>query len=326
MTQTNPEKKERERHKPKIYMNIGLPGSGKTTESRKMMNHDSNIMRINRDDIRAMCMNHWKGKKEEYVTLLEQEAIKLAVKERYSVIIDDTNLNPNTRKKWENLALELKVPFVEKSYLEVSLQDCIERDDNRDKKVGRVVIENMALRYNLIPKPDKPIVIFDIDGTLADLSHRQGYLKVCKVCKKLEKYHIEKIEGACGTYTPSRKDHISFYNLVHEDKPIWTVIDWINACSEDYYPICVSGRPMNLTGESTHWWLSMYHVNYHHLFMRESGDFRQDTIVKQEILDKILKWVPKDQILFTVDDRPSIVEMWKKNGIRCYDVGKGIEF
>ena len=49
------------------------------------------------------------------------------------------------------------------------------------------------------------------------------------------------------------------------------------------------------------------------------GPRRPDTETKTEIVRDLLRHVPKEKILFAVDDRPSVVEeVWRKNGIRVF--------
>ena len=58
--------------------------------------------------------------------------------------------------------------------------------------------------------------------------------------------------------------------------------------------------------------------------MRKSGDKRPDTDVKKEILDKYFK--DKIKIFTVIDDRPSVIRMWKENKLDVIDVGDGIDF
>jgi len=51
------------------------------------------------------------------------------------------------------------------------------------------------------------------------------------------------------------------------------------------------------------------------LIMREEGDFRKDTVIKEEILEEKLP-EPED-ILFAIDDRSDIAEMWRIHSITC---------
>ena len=52
--------------------------------------------------------------------------------------------------------------------------------------------------------------------------------------------------------------------------------------------------------------------------MRKQNDNRHDDIVKEEILKTILE--NNHEILFTLDDRGRVVDMWRKNGIKCFQV------
>lgn len=57
--------------------------------------------------------------------------------------------------------------------------------------------------------------------------------------------------------------------------------------------------------------------------MRRAKDSRPDTEVKQDILDQYFK---KELIDVVIDDRPSVIRMWRSNGLEVLDVGKGEEF
>jgi len=316
-------------NKGRIIMYVGLPASGKSTAARDAL-ANGNVMRVNRDDLRSMLFARWKGKKEQIVTDTEVAAITAAVKGGYDIIIDDTNLNPGTQQKWANLATSLGTTLIRQDF-DTSIAECVDRDYMRSgrARVGRSVIENMALRYNLMPilSPDTKIVIWDVDGTMADCLHRKTYLNVCRNCNETEEFHEGNAVNECEAFVPGKKNHKVFYSKVSADYPIQIVIDWNRACHEaGYYNIVVSGRPTDLAGNATEAWLNLYGAKYKHMFMRAAGDFTNDTRVKQEILDRILQWVPKEQILFAVDDRPRVIRMWKDNGIKCYDVGEGIEF
>ncbi|MGI4757281.1 MAG: hypothetical protein ACRYGF_10595 [Janthinobacterium lividum] len=96
---------------------------------------------------------------------------------------------------------------------------------------------------------------------------------------------------------------------------------WTRALDETYTVVLVSGRPISKSGAKTLGWLAYYRVPYQYLFMRRGGDRRPDTEVKQEILDAILRVVPKERIAFAIDDRLSVIEqVWRRNGIRVFPV------
>ncbi len=58
--------------------------------------------------------------------------------------------------------------------------------------------------------------------------------------------------------------------------------------------------------------------------MRRSGDKRPDTEVKQQIYDTYFK--DKYNIAYVIDDRPSVIQMWRSNGLEVIDVGEGVDF
>ncbi|MBP3954381.1 AAA family ATPase [Gemmata sp. G18] len=78
--------------------------------------------------------------------------------------------------------------------------------------------------------------------------------------------------------------------------------------------ILVSGRS-DAVQQETKEWLGRNGVPYSELHMRPAGDYRQDFIIKSEILDNLL--AAGNEIAFVVDDRPSVVAMWRERGLTC---------
>jgi hypothetical protein len=60
-------------------------------------------------------------------------------------------------------------------------------------------------------------------------------------------------------------------------------------------------------------------VNYHDLILRKDRDRRSDTVVKREMLAGI----DKSKILFVVEDRSRVVEMWRSEGLVCLQCAPG---
>jgi hypothetical protein len=54
--------------------------------------------------------------------------------------------------------------------------------------------------------------------------------------------------------------------------------------------------------------------------MRKTGDTRNDTIVKREILDELIK---KYCIKFVLDDRDRVVKMFRESWIKVLQVAEG---
>jgi hypothetical protein len=227
------------------------------------------------------------------------------------------------------------------------LEECIRRDALRTgrAKVGRIVIERMALTNGLIKWSDTPvvftdqegrvhtskknIVIVDVDGTLADNKHRIRHKTVvCKSCKngRVEEYdgwHGEWADFLCqdchGTGSVQGGMDWNHYYQEHlilsdETKPV--IVDWVRELYKTHTVVILSGRPENRAGKATEEWLQINDIPYHHFFMRGSGDMRDDVLVKKDILDKL----PKNKIAFCIDDRGRICRMWRENGLTCYQV------
>ena len=55
--------------------------------------------------------------------------------------------------------------------------------------------------------------------------------------------------------------------------------------------------------------------------MRPEGDYRPDYQVKQEMLNSLK--AEGFEVLFTVDDRKQVVDMWRRNGITCLQCAEG---
>lgn len=60
-------------------------------------------------------------------------------------------------------------------------------------------------------------------------------------------------------------------------------------------------------------WIRKHDLPIDHLFMREGGDQRRDSIVKLEILDRDI--TPFFDVLFAIDDRDQVIEAWESRGI-----------
>ena len=284
----------------KIIMLKGLPASGKSTWAKEKINENSNYIRINKDDIRESITGKWTSKKEKIVISIRNSLIKTGISLGKNVIIDDTNLNPKHEQSLKTLAQELGVEFeVNDSFLKVPVEECVERDIKRDKSVGYKVIYKMYYDY-LYQDPSKKIVnssskkrrcvICDIDGTLA---HNYGGRNI---------YDLTRVK---------------------EDTPdplVCAVLDGLDSTfGIDYLDIIiVSGREDDCRKETEEW---LYHnmIPYKALYMRKSGDKRDDAIVKEEIYKEFIE--PEYCVLGVIDDRNKVVRMWEKLGVKVMKVG-----
>jgi len=137
------------------------------------------------------------------------------------------------------------------------------------------------------------IVIFDIDGTLANIEHRLHHVK------------------------NGNKNYTAFAAELHKDTPIKPIVNLLNLLwYKDHTILLVSGRGEESRAD-TEYWLNAHLNGYHCLYMRPAKDYRKDYIIKKEILSQIRKDYPGEEIAFVVDDRTSVVKMWREQGLIC---------
>lgn len=130
--------------KPKLIITRGLPASGKTTWSKKLVTDNPNTYkRINKDDLRDMIDAGNYSKEAEYlIVTVRNTLIGFFLSRDYNVIVDDTNLNPIHINDLTKLYGDTSLVEV-KDFTNVPLQECILRDSKRHKPVGESVILKM---------------------------------------------------------------------------------------------------------------------------------------------------------------------------------------
>ena len=143
------------------------------------------------------------------------------------------------------------------------------------------------------------IYIFDIDGTLADCSHRLHYIQQKPV------------------------DWDAFFSACDEDKPIWDTIHILDALHDKGSVILlVSGRRESTRGRTKDW-MERHRVRYHEMYMRKDGDHREDSVVKAELLDKAMEDWKAFEVAGIFEDRKQVVDMYRAKGLRVFQVAEG---
>ena len=138
----------------------GLPASGKTQYAKAWMAEDPDArVRVNYDELRiGMYGPDWKWNRveEEKMKAQARSIAERALAAGLSVIIDNTNLSKHTIESWRQLGLKAGAQVVAHC-MDVPVEECVRRDKLREgrARVGRAVIEGMALKYGLIFADDK---------------------------------------------------------------------------------------------------------------------------------------------------------------------------
>lgn len=150
--------------------------------------------------------------------------------------------------------------------------------------------------------------VFDLDGTLCDVTHRRQY--VATRPKNWNAWH-----AGIALDPP------------HEPvKRVLRALAWGDEDTRTFQAelVLVSGRSEDYRAE-TERWLERNHIGTHcysRLLMRKSGDHRADDIIKSEIADQLENEMGY-RILAVFEDRPRVLRMWQQRGIFTFDVGQG---
>ena len=189
--------------------------------------------------------------------------------------------------------------FEIKDFTDTPIETCIERCAKRPegKDYWKRVIMQQKNEF-LVPRKlyTDPMyylgelpkcVIFDLDGTLALMNGRSPF-----------------DESRC-----------------HEDLPNYPMVDIAKmfGAREDVTLICLSGRRDGEGRANTENWLAANGVKYDQLYMRQSGDTRNDYLVKKELFEEHIQG--KYLVYAVFDDRPRVVQLWVELGLPIFAFG-----
>ncbi len=301
----------------KIVLTRGLPASGKSTWAELAISKLPNAVRLERDLLRDQLLGHRDysritSEQEDIITKVQQAMADAAIKAGKSVIVSDTNLRAQYVRAWAKFAAERNVDFVTQKFDNVTLDELIQRDMNREHSVGSKVIRDLWNRFtrngkiadvdvskelgnSLViepydnPKHLPPAIVVDIDGTLATMADRSPYE----------------------------------WHRVGEDTPVSAVIDAVSAAYQAGNEILImSGRDSSCRDITQEWLLkNLARVSDFQLFMRAEGDMRKDNLVKYELFNEHIRG--KYHVKYILDDRDQVVKMWRALGLNCFQVAPG---
>ena len=149
---------------------------------------------------------------------------------------------------------------------------------------------------------NKNTVIFDLDGTLADITAR----------KEL------------ATKSNGKLDWVVFHDPsnIKLDVPNEPVVKMAQMFAENGFTnIIFSGRT-DKTKYSTRSWLTHNRIPFQKLVMRDSkiNHYTPDDILKKDMLDK---YIDINDVFLVVDDRQKVVDMWRSLGLTVFQVADG---
>ena len=295
-----------------VRLCIGIPASGKSTWGKEFVAKNvAEWVCISRDSFRYMLKNvGWCDfKVEQMITKLVNDAIVTSLNSGFNVLVDQTNVKAKYLNDFISF-LEDKADVTFQIF-DITLKTALERDANRERAVGKDVVERMFKDYSNLFQSNfdfskrkrktrkesvstlvrvdgnKDAVIFDMDGTLAHMRRR-------------------------GPFDWMRVDEDDCDEIVRE-----ILLDHKKAGKTIIILTGRDGTALDKTKE----WLEFYEIPYDYIFIRKAGDYRKDSIIKKEIYDNELK--DKFNIICIYDDRNQVVKMWRDMGIKCVQVEYG---
>ena len=134
-------------------------------------------------------------------------------------------------------------------------------------------------------------VIIDLDGTLADVDHRL--------------HHIKK----------NPKDRETFHSLMGEDEVNLWCLELLEAMKgKGHRIILVTGRAETYREDTVNW-LERKKIPYDELYMNPDKGVVKDYDFKKTVYENFIR--DRIDVLFVVEDRSRVVDMWRELGLTC---------
>lgn len=286
---------------PECIILVGPAGSGKTTLAKEY--EALGYCRISQDD---QGKSHFdKFKHDAFIG--------------ENIVIDRMNFNKQQRQKYiealkeaqvKNFGNEYKVKIIVlHENKETCLSRCLARQGHptiKDERSAQSALNTFFSKYER-PTPDEGelefrypdreksyCVVSDMDNTLSDATHREHLL--------------DKSKG-----NPNWR---AFFSKMGDDPCNQWCKFIINSTSDNCLAIIVSARPEDYRNV-TESWLLHNDIIYNKMYMRASGDYRRDDIVKEQILD--FELLTRYEVVFWLDDRKQVIEKIRSRGITVLD-------
>jgi len=140
-------------------------------------------------------------------------------------------------------------------------------------------------------------IIVDIDGTIANADWRQHHLLV------------------------KPKNWTGFWKDMENDGPHTDIIWLVKQLHSTGNRIIMCTGRQEQHREPTTKWLDKYEIPYSAIYMRETGDHRDDSIVKVELINRIREDGYDPYLV--LEDRNRVVKAFRDIGLRVLQVNYG---
>lgn len=133
-------------------------------------------------------------------------------------------------------------------------------------------------------------IVFDLDGTLANIDHRAHYVR------------------------QDNPEWDKFYSACDKDTPNAWCMEMMDIFRQQGYPVLIVSARRDTEKSKTLAWLRYHGIKYTDLIMLRKGN---DNTEDKKLKKAWLKLFGKENILFVVDDRQKVVDMWREEGLVC---------
>lgn len=134
-------------------------------------------------------------------------------------------------------------------------------------------------------------VVFDIDGTICDASHRA--------------HHIRR----------EPRDWDAWRKGIGQDPPLPDMLELLKTVRSGGLAAVLCTARDETCRDATNEWLTAHNLQCDALYMRRADDDRYSFDVKMELVSCII--ADGFEPVLAIDDTPEMVVMWRLNGVRC---------
>lgn len=289
-----------------IILLCGPPGSGKSTYAKAYeQRFEDFYYRISQDD--QGKEGHWNAFLPILVTgnnvIIDRMGFSKAQRDRY--------LEPARKAGYSTKIVVFHVPSAvcrERAVARIGNHPTILTEKDADKAINFFFSKYERVEDNEADEvvrlgwdgPKKDAIICDLDGTLCNIDHRLHHVK-----------------------GPGKKNWKAFCDEIPND----SVNKWCHSILWNYMFGChyeivyCSGRSDEYRKITEEWLDKHIQLDYDGLYMRRRNDSRADYIAKEIILD--FELLTRYNILFAIDDRQQVVDLWRRRGLVALQCSKG---
>lgn len=136
----------------KLILLIGIPGSGKTTLAKKLVERGYSV--ISADAIRQELYGDEseQGEPEKVFSIFFERLDKM-MENGSDVVVDNTNLKAKHRLEITDRAKPFGYEEAQLWFLDVPLEECLKRNRLRERNVGEDIVTNMFAEFNRNGRP-----------------------------------------------------------------------------------------------------------------------------------------------------------------------------